>query len=130
MTRTKSLIPDFLTIAPRNTDDDAFRARMEAKSDRARHHRAIELAAITAVSTRPATVNQRATPTPKPPRRSGPGRVYTKKPAIDKVRPCPDCGHPTRANRHKAAEFPGTRPRRSGGRCTSCCKAWAAGGGS
>lgn len=38
--------------------------------------------------------------------------------------PCPTCGYPTRSAHQRAADFPGTRPRR-GGQCSRCAHAAA-----
>ena len=109
-----------LSTRRRNADDDAWQAHIDSKRAESQRHKAIELAAaIAATKPQPVAKVAKIKRPPAPRKTSGP-RVYTKKPALEKIRPCVTCGHPTRANKYRAADFPGTRPRRSGGNCTSC----------
>ena len=87
--------PNQLTIPPRNLDDDAYRARIEARrADNARRRALYE-----------ATIAKPTVTAPKP------------EPA---VAPCPICGHPTRPLRTTVHDYPGTRSRQGRGICGGC----------
>lgn len=159
-----------LTIPPRNTDDAAWRARMDARFEaqvrRRERDKRLQVEAITPVRSprkprrqtrpdveRPAARNGHTGPVEAPCSECGrptithgyerPGvlrraagkcwRCYNrdrrraagiKEHTGAVLTPCPTCGYPTRSAHQRAADFPGTRPRR-GGQCSRCAHAAA-----
>lgn len=109
-------LPLVLSIPPRNTDVEAWRARMEAKRTERHRHEAIEHAAIVASG----RTIRRPTAPMQPTERQRAG--------WHEVRPCVDCGHPTRPSRATITRFPGTRQRATGGRCANCYQRLRRGG--
>lgn len=87
--------PNLLTVPPRNTDDDQFRARMETKRAENARRRALYEATIA------------------PP-------VVTVPKVQPAVQACPTCGHPTRPLRTTIEDYPGTRSRQGRGLCGGC----------
>lgn len=102
-----------LHIAPRNTDVEAFRARMEAKRARNHYFEQLETRAVEAATRRPVKVaavkKARTATTTTPP-----------KPKSTGVRPCVQCGHPTRTAGILLAAAPGTKTRVRNGLCSTC----------
>ena len=101
-----------LTIPPYNTDEDAWRERIEAK--RAANHArwAAEQAAKESQrnprKVKPVPVREpRERRKPGPPRRAG-------------IQPCPTCGRPTRPSSYSVTEYPGTIKRTGTGQCFKC----------
>lgn len=112
--------PD-LPTSERTTDVEAWRARNEAKRQRAHEIQAAELAALVSqirAGKRPPR-NFKMPPEPKPPRvrKLQPEPRWHRLPT---VAPCPVCGTPTRSSRRTSAEFPGTVLRGRAGVCVAC----------
>lgn len=106
-----------LPTEPRRIDVDAWRARIDAKSSRARYFERLDQDVI-AASARP----KRA---PKPPRaeRERPARpAKVRAPRPSPVRPCPGCGRLTRPSSVKLEDYPGTTIRVREGRCRPCSR--------
>lgn len=98
-----------LTIPPRNTDDEAWARKIESRRARNRHFEALDAAVIEAATRRPAKLAPtKRTTTPTSTRVRGVS-----------IRPCPECGHPTRSSGIPVAKAPGTR-QRTHGVCVPC----------
>lgn len=111
-----------ISVPRRNTDDDAWQARIEARLD-AQHARAAMYAAVRVQAFETATKPPAKVKAPakvKTPRISQPPKPPRIRPAT--LRPCGGCGHPTRSNQLKAADYPGTRPRARHGLCSTCAE--------
>lgn len=109
-----------LPTAPRVRDVEAWRARIEERRQELHRHKAINHAAVLAEH-RPQRAEKpkpKKARTPTKPRE--PRTPRTPRPAA--LRPCITCGHMTRSNHLKAADYPGTRPRARAGECSSCAE--------
>lgn len=101
-----------LHIAPRNTDDRAWAEKIEARRQQAHRFLALDQAAVVASTRRPVKV------APIKRARTATSTVARPERGVN-VRPCPECGHPTRSSGIPVARAPGTRQRR-GTTCVPC----------
>lgn len=107
-------IDTLLTIPPRNLDDDTYRARIEARRERAHHFKAIDTAAISSFS-KPQPRPRRTEPTPRPKTRAAGEKALAAGTAQ-----CGKCGRPMRPRYTPLADWPGTVERKTNRECSTC----------
>jgi len=108
-------IDTLLTIPPRNLDDDTYRARIEARRERAHHFKAIDTAAISSFSKPQPRPRTRKEPTSRTTTRSaGPAALAAG------TAPCGKCGRPMRPRYTTLADWPGTVERKTNRECSTC----------
>jgi len=106
----------FLSIT-HTTDLDEWRATLAKKSAVNRYFRELEEAAKAPAKVQPKPRRRKAEP--KPPRERKPRAA--RKPAEQRIRPCPTCGRDTRPDSPVSEkEFPDLSPRKSKGLCLRC----------
>jgi len=109
-------IDTLLTIAPRNLDDDAYRARIEARRERAHHFKAIDTAAIASFS--------KPQPRPRPAKKTRTRTTTTRHAGTAALAagttPCDTCKRPMRPHHTPAADWPGTIERKTNHECATC----------